>query len=420
MGFVKDTLFGKQAKSNSTTPTGFQTLADFTGAQDALTSALSQGQNLAANTSLFTPQPFTGQQNVALNNLQNVFTPGFNFGQKADAALGRVAGQVDMANNFLNQGGQQIGLANQYTSQGVNPITGQEISQNIDYFMNPFTGQVVDRAVGDIRDEGARQGSQIGSLASTAGAFGGTRQALLESELGRNLQRSVGDVSGQLRAQGFESAATKALQNLTQGRDRYLTGAGTALQGAGQFSNLAQGANQGASIFNDLGRNFLSGRELMGNLSRQSNMDALQAGDIARGLTQQQQQVPLAQQDYMTQLLRNLVLPLAQGGQQSTERGATDGLLKSGAGLGGLAQAGSGIASGLSALFSDASLKENIEKVGNKNGFNLYEFNYIGDGVRYRGVMAHEVREIMPEAVKDEFGFMKVNYNMIGVPMEAA
>lgn len=330
MGFVKDSLFGKKGQAQQPAPTKFQSLDGFTGAQDALINALSQGQNLAGNTSLFTPQQFTPNQNQALNNLQNIFTPNFNFGQKADAALGRVGGQVDMANNFLNQGGQQIGLANQYTSQGVNPITGQEISQNIDYYMNPFTGQVVDRAVGDIRDEGARQGSQIGSLASTAGAFGGTRQALLESELGRNLQRSVGDVSGQLRAQGFESAAQKATQNLNAGRDRYLQGAGTALQGAGQFANLAQGANQGASIFNDLGRNFLSGRELMGNLQRQSNLDAIDAGNIQRGLATQQQQVPLAQQDYLNQLLSQLVMPIAGGGGETAARAATQGLLGTG------------------------------------------------------------------------------------------
>ena len=420
MGFIKDTLFGKQGKSNSSTPTGFESLAGFTGAQDALTNALAQGQNLSSNTLLFTPQQFTTQQNQAIQNLQNRNQPGFNFGTQANDAFGKVGGQVDMANNFLNQGGQQIGLANQYTQQGVNPITGQEISQNIDYYMNPFTGQVVNRAIGDIQDEGARQGSQIGSLASNAGAFGGTRQALLESELGRNMQRSIGDVSGQLRSQGFESAAQKATQNLNAGRDRYLTGANTALQGAGQFANLAQGANQGASIFNDLGRNFLQGKELMYNIKRQNDMDTINTGNMQRDLAQQNQQVPLTQQDYMTQLLRNLVLPLAQGGQQSTERGATDGLLKSGAGLGGLAKAGSGIISGLGSLFSDISLKENIEKVGNKNGFNIYEFSYIGDDARYRGVMAHEVREIMPEAVENEFGFMKVNYNMIGVPMEAA
>jgi hypothetical protein len=330
MGFVKDSLFGKKAQAGSPAPTAFEALSGYTGAQDALTNALSQGQNLAANTSLFTPQQFTAGQNQALNNLQNIFTPNFNFGQKADAALGRVGGQVDMANNFLQQGGQQIGLANQYTQQGVNPITGQEISQNIDYYMNPFTGQVVDRAVGDIRDEGARQGSQIGSLASTAGAFGGTRQALLESELGRNLQRSIGDVSGQLRSQGFESAAQKATNNLNLGRDRYLQGANTALQGAGQFANMAQGANQGASIFNDLGRNFLGGRELMAGLNRQSNMDAITAGNMQRGLAQEMQQQPLTQQDYLTNLLKNLVQPYAGGGSGTQGTPATGGLFGSG------------------------------------------------------------------------------------------
>ncbi len=67
-------------------------------------------------------------------------------------------------------------------------------------------------------------------------------------------------------------------------------------------------------------------------------------------------------------------------------------------------------------LFSDRSLKENIKPIGEENGFNVYEFNYITDpDVTYVGVMADEVELVKPEAVAEIDGFKAVNYELIGV-----
>lgn len=69
---------------------------------------------------------------------------------------------------------------------------------------------------------------------------------------------------------------------------------------------------------------------------------------------------------------------------------------------------------------SDKNLKENIKKVGEENGFNIYEFNYINKpNKRYKGVMAQDVLKIIPEAVvKMSNGFLAVCYDMIGLKME--
>ena len=68
---------------------------------------------------------------------------------------------------------------------------------------------------------------------------------------------------------------------------------------------------------------------------------------------------------------------------------------------------------------SDIRLKENIELVGNKNGFNLYEFNYLNMPTRYRGVMAHEVARTRPDAVVARDGVLLVNYDAIDIQMES-
>jgi len=118
----------------------------------------------------------------------------------------------------------------------------------------------------------------------------------------------------------------------------------------------------------------------------------------------------------------------AQLGQYNSKvagQNATQGaLLGLGGQLGGSflgSQAGSAAIAGLFA--SDLRLKQNIEHVGEENGHNIYEFNYIPrmniEG-RFRGVIAQEVMDIKPEAVVEtSLGYM-VNYNMLGLEMRSA
>ena len=69
---------------------------------------------------------------------------------------------------------------------------------------------------------------------------------------------------------------------------------------------------------------------------------------------------------------------------------------------------------------SDIKVKENINKVGKSpQGYSIYEFNYIGDATRYRGVMAQDVVKIHPMAVEVmSSGYLGVNYDLIDVNME--
>ena len=68
---------------------------------------------------------------------------------------------------------------------------------------------------------------------------------------------------------------------------------------------------------------------------------------------------------------------------------------------------------------SDIRMKEDIEQVGvSPDGHKIYEFNYIGNPTRYRGVMAHEVVKIDPMAVGIRDGYLAVNYGKIDVDME--
>jgi hypothetical protein len=75
----------------------------------------------------------------------------------------------------------------------------------------------------------------------------------------------------------------------------------------------------------------------------------------------------------------------------------------------------SGAGSGGAAAASDINLKENIIKIGEEKGFNIYEFNYKGQPEKYQGVMAQEVQKVMPEAVIEQDGHLAVLYDKIGI-----
>ena len=72
-------------------------------------------------------------------------------------------------------------------------------------------------------------------------------------------------------------------------------------------------------------------------------------------------------------------------------------------------------------MASDARLKENIEEVGvSPQGYKIYEFNYKGDDVRWRGAMAQDVRLKNPMAVgiNVEHMYLTVDYDKIDIDME--
>ena len=62
---------------------------------------------------------------------------------------------------------------------------------------------------------------------------------------------------------------------------------------------------------------------------------------------------------------------------------------------------------------SDIRIKENITPDGKWKGYNTYRFNYIGDNVRRRGVMAQEVEKTRPDAVVEMGGIKHVNYGAL-------
>jgi hypothetical protein len=125
-------------------------------------------------------------------------------------------------------------------------------------YQNPYESQVVGTALGDIERSRQMMQQQNAARAQAAGAFGGSRDAIVRSETNRAALEQAANTASQLRAQGFESSARRAesdvgrnlqSQQMNQqaalaaaqaNQQAGLQGAQTRLAGAGQLAGLGQ------------------------------------------------------------------------------------------------------------------------------------------------------------------------------------
>lgn len=113
-------------------------------------------------------------------------------------------------------------------------------------FMNPFTQNVVDTTNADLSRDQAIAGVGADSQATAAGAFGGSRSAVLRNLSDDSYIRAKAATDASLRQSGFQGAQGAALQTAQGNQSADLNAANTRLQALGISSNQAQaifGAN---------------------------------------------------------------------------------------------------------------------------------------------------------------------------------
>jgi len=121
------------------------------------------------------------------------------FAYTGDLAAG-TTGLQDQAN---------VGLATLSAPSEMGTFRPQDAQQ----FMNPYTQEVIDRTAEDMRRQSQIDALQDRTALTTAGAFGGSRDALMRSERANNLNRGIGSMAAEQRSQGFNTAMDRAQQN---------------------------------------------------------------------------------------------------------------------------------------------------------------------------------------------------------------
>lgn len=199
----------------------------------------------------------------AFQGLNQAGQQGYGFAERgqtgADIAAERARASTAAAQQQL-MGASQFGLGS--AQQGIASLvgTGGMYDPSMTYgYMSPFENAAIQATLSDIGRQGEIAQQGVRAQAAQAGAFGGSRQAVAEQELQRNVLEQQARTAAQLRAQGFESAAQRSQQAFeqAQGRQQQLAsltgqlgqaGAGTAASAAQAAGQLGLSAEQLAQV----------------------------------------------------------------------------------------------------------------------------------------------------------------------------
>ena len=247
----------------------------------------------------------------AMNQTQDAYNRSANAGQYNAQNFGNQYGSGPQFQNMglgylsanapnLNQ--YQMGPADQVNSQKF----GQQDAQD---YMSPYQQNVTDFQKQEAVKDYSRQLPGMGAQASGAGAFGGTRHALIASEGQRNLQTQLGGI----QAAGSQNAYQNAQQQFNADQARR-----QQAQLANQQAGLTTGqANLGSALQTQaLG----SGQSMQAQLANQGAYGQMQGLGMQQNLSANQQAMQNAQQRAQYGLAGQ------QAGEQSRQFGANYGL----------------------------------------------------------------------------------------------
>tara|TARA_S200002703_G_scaffold137729_1_gene127653 strand:- start:19751 stop:20911 length:1161 start_codon:yes stop_codon:yes gene_type:complete len=270
---VQDLVKQRIAAGTEALPPGYQVA----GLSDLEKSAMALGQQ---GVGAFQPylQGATGQVLAGQQALQQFALPTLQQGQATLAEAQKLAQQTrDVPYEYQGAAGELLlGSTGTY-----------DPSINYQQFMNPYTEEVVDQTLQDIADQGALQQQAQAAQAVSRGAFGGSRQGIMDTELAANILEQQARAGGQLRAQGFESARQAGQQAFEQSQARRQA----AGQGMGQLGlQYGQLAQQDVGQLQNIGMGLGSLGTSAGGLGSQIGSLGLQQaglGELAQSLGRQ-------------------------------------------------------------------------------------------------------------------------------------
>lgn len=231
-----------------------------------------------------------------------------------NAAMMQGAPQLKDATALAGQAG--LGALN--TSFTYNPyqtksFTGPGMASQ---YMSPYMGEVVARQQQDAQRQADIAGTQQQGEATRAGAFGGSRDAIMRAEAARNLSRQQGDIfaQGQQAAyqQGMgqfnaEQAATANAAQLNAQQGQF--GAGLGLQG---LQTAMTGANALGSLGNTQYQQNIGINALQNQYGLQQQAQMQKDIDTKYGDFLNYQNYPYKQLGFMSDIVRGA--PLTQTG----------------------------------------------------------------------------------------------------------
>ena len=325
--------------------------------------------------------------------------------------MGRRAGQVDEYGRDLTGYGSQAtkyGLSQgQYA--GMTPFQEQQMSDMLAGKVNTSATSGLKSVTGamrrDIMDELQGPGGMLAQIRQQQVGYqpgGSSRGDIVTGMAAKGASQKLADQASRMYADAFSKAQERRLPAGQMALQAQQAAQQLGLSGG----NLRLGAGNMLSSAGQLG---LSGVDRMPGVQnamydRFGRMQGV--GAQKRAMTQEEYNQKMAKYNYNQnkdmQHLQNYMANIS--GQYGGSTTSNPSALSS---MGQLAALFSGFK-------SDIRAKENIvPEATHWKGFNVYTFNYIGDDIPRRGVMAQEVERTRPDAVYEIDGVKHVAYGVL-------
>jgi len=213
----------------------------------------------------------------------------------------------------LASGVTTLGEAADITRKGATTAegaTGLYDPQSYKEYMDPYREEVIDLAQQDINRQKQIQAQALGGRAAQMGAFGGSREMIGQSEIGRAAADQSARLGAQLRSQGYQMAQGQAQKAFEDQQKRSLgasqifgqLGQGMGKLGAGIGGLGMQQASLGEAAQGLMGKdvNMLLG---LGGLQQQQDQ-AVMSGGLQSFLAGQQQ--PFTEVGFLSDIFRGV------------------------------------------------------------------------------------------------------------------
>ena len=194
-------------------------------------------------------------------------------------------------------------------------------------YMSPFIQQALEPQMREAVRASEIQRNADQARAVGQGAFGGSRQAIVEAERQRNLGTQLGDI----QSRGLQTAFDLGRQQFNTEQQARMQGLQTALQGAGQLGQLG-------------GQQFGQQKEAIGLQSQMGAQQQAQEQALINARMQEyaaQQKYPYQQLEFMSNILRGTPMGTVQT-MYAPQPSATNQLLGAGTSLAGAYMMGGG------------------------------------------------------------------------------
>jgi hypothetical protein len=246
------------------------------------------------------------------------------------------------AQDAVGVGMQGIGAGQTTSAMGIPSLQSAQqqfdpSTSNYKQFFNQYQSDVTKEALKQMDEQAAMQRNQLQDQAQNIGAFGGSRQAVQEAELDKNLQDIKSRRIFQDLAQNFEQAQNKAIGTSESARGRQLSAAGMFGQLGQTQANLGQQTAQlGAQVAGLGAQQFGMQQQGLGSLFTLGGAQQQQAQQLENEKFRQAvetQQEPLKRLGYFSDIMQGL--PAYQATAQYKTPPYTNPILGAiGAGLG--------------------------------------------------------------------------------------